>query len=847
MNRYFYMRNSLNSESSADKKADTKYFYGVYVTDESAFLQLEKRNLPPSLLTKIFLEKELRGVGGVLPASKSYINWAFESNTDIRATEYSLLPDHLNGDDGLSLTETFLKTQSDEKLKYLLGNQRWRQLFLSGRNLATFYSNVGGEYKNYDDAREFFDLDYYSTSCFQNVRQEEEAGKMEYLTPFQASQVIKDAGWKYGGGGGGRGDMMFAEAEMMEDKAMPMAGEEEDGAEGVTTTATSAAPNDSATSTDSDEKEEKPSASDEAKNDIDLESEASEDNTVFFSKLGWNTEDKVSFKLPSSISKFRVMVFAISSDGRIGVHTDFLETQEPFTAQADVPLYLYSQETLSLSVALYNNMDQTITVTNDFTNESPTSVSARDMTRLNLDIRAADLPVTVTFTSSSGEKSQIKIAPVVKQGLSFRYSKNYKAVQTDSGFEQIGGALVLPQNLITGSLDFSFQNVQVGSALILKGYEGLVREPSGCFEQTSSTSFPMVILLQYLNTQTNLPNQDKVDEMKFDIQKKLKKAVERLLSFETSTGGFEWFGESPGHVTLTAYGLWQFKEMNMLGDYVSLDVLDRTLSWLRKHYSEPQAEFPLSQGVDSFGNPPQTLSDIYILFVMSMFEDYHVSFMPMVDAMIAKFEASSTNSEDPYQIAFVGMLYLNLKQYDKARALAAKLAQSQDSDSGKFDKAASSITLSRGVPLSVETTALAAIFLAQTDFDTYHVQVKSAVDFIMANMQMGAYGSTQATILALKAMVIYSQKVAGPKSESEKLDIVLGTVSKEYEVLNNDDPEGQMKLTFPELNDTSQSEIEVKITGKRDWESGTKYYFTLEYGYYSFSSIFTYFSLNLYI
>lgn len=111
--------------------------------------------------------------------------------------------------------------------------------------------------------------------------------------------------------------------------------------------------------------------------------------------------------------------------------------------------------------------------------------------------------------------------------------------------------------------------------MLLKGYKRLIREPCGCFEQTSSMTFPMVILMQYLNLQTNAENQDEIDQMKFDISQKLKRGVDRLLSFETPTGGFEWFGSSPGHPTLTAYGLWQFMELNKIGDYIDSNVIDR--------------------------------------------------------------------------------------------------------------------------------------------------------------------------------------------------------------------------------------------------------------------------------
>jgi hypothetical protein len=43
--------------------------------------------------------------------------------------------------------------------------------------------------------------------------------------------------------------------------------------------------------------------------------------------------------------------------------------------------------------------------------------------------------------------------------------------------------------------------------------------------------------------------------MKKEIMEKLKDGYTRLLGFEASSKGYEWFGESPGHEALTAYGL----------------------------------------------------------------------------------------------------------------------------------------------------------------------------------------------------------------------------------------------------------------------------------------------------
>ena len=43
--------------------------------------------------------------------------------------------------------------------------------------------------------------------------------------------------------------------------------------------------------------------------------------------------------------------------------------------------------------------------------------------------------------------------------------------------------------------------------------------------------------------------------MKYDIMEKLKGGYEKLIGFETSSKGYEWFGKAPGHEALSAYGL----------------------------------------------------------------------------------------------------------------------------------------------------------------------------------------------------------------------------------------------------------------------------------------------------
>jgi len=103
----------------------------------------------------------------------------------------------------------------------------------------------------------------------------------------------------------------------------------------------------------------------------------------------------------------------------------------------------------------------------------------------------------------------------------------------------------------------------------------------------------MVMALQLLNEmQKSLSKQEDIDRvklMKFQIMEKLKKGYDRLVTFETSTKGYEWFGESPGHEALSAYGIAQFNDMNKVVSFVSDSDLNRNVDWLMERRNPDQS------------------------------------------------------------------------------------------------------------------------------------------------------------------------------------------------------------------------------------------------------------------
>jgi hypothetical protein len=88
---------------------------GVVVSDETPYLEIEKRNYPVSLCSKVFLEKELNFKSGEWVNSVKYIDQFFENNQDQEENKNAL-----------------------NDLECLLGIQDWRLFFLTETKVREF-------------------------------------------------------------------------------------------------------------------------------------------------------------------------------------------------------------------------------------------------------------------------------------------------------------------------------------------------------------------------------------------------------------------------------------------------------------------------------------------------------------------------------------------------------------------------------------------------------------------------------------------------------------------------------------------------------------------------------------
>ena len=92
---------------------------------------------------------------------------------------------------------------------------------------------------------------------------------------------------------------------------------------------------------------------------------------------------------------------------------------------------------------------------------------------------------------------------------------------------------------------------------VIEGMDAILRMPGGCFEQTSSSTYPNVLALDYMKRTKKL-----TPEVHAKAEGYIANGYQRLLTFEVPGGGFSWFGQAPANKILTSYGLMEFSDMS---------------------------------------------------------------------------------------------------------------------------------------------------------------------------------------------------------------------------------------------------------------------------------------------
>jgi hypothetical protein len=494
------------------------------------------------------------------------------------------------------------------------------------------------------------------------------------------------------------------------------------------------------------------------------------DRVDFAETLYWNAGIRtnprdglatVEFGLSDSVTTFRLRADAFGNNGALGETTYEIASLEPFYIEPKLPPEVVTGDRVNLPVALVNSTPHALDKPNILARaeglkpgailDIPKTLSAGSRPRTLLVLEpdvAGQYPLTLNATAGGYTDSVTRSIKVLPRGFPVQLDASGMLGPTKS----FARSFTIASEIAPGSMRAEAKIYPTPLANLEEALNALLRSPYGCFEQTSSTSFPLVMAQQYFLSHTGV-SPEKIK----NAEKLLDQSYKRLIGFESKDRGYEWFGANPGHEALTAYGLMQFTEMKKVMA-VDSAMIERTRNWLMAR-RDGQGGFERNpKALDSFGAAPIPLTNIYILWTLLESGEKPSDLKAEINA--AKKLLSDT--KDPYLLA-LGANVMHLAGDKEAALAAAKKVQAAQNKDGSLTGAETSITRSGGDALKIETTSLAIIAWLRLG-DEYAGAVELAMSWLFENCKAGRFGSTQSTILALKAINAYDAARSKPKA-----------------------------------------------------------------------------------
>ncbi|HEX2678537.1 MAG TPA: alpha-2-macroglobulin family protein, partial [Polyangiales bacterium] len=292
----------------------------------------------------------------------------------------------------------------------------------------------------------------------------------------------------------------------------------------------------------------------------------------------------ISVDMADSITSWRVSALANAADGKLGGGQSGITVFQDFFVDVSFPAELTRGDEVDFPIVLYNYLktQQTVKLTIEqapwFTalgsvNPSVT-LAAGEVKSINVPVRVEQVGTQALRVTAIGSKLSDAVeraVRVVPDGKAFPLAQSGSL---GKGSTQL--TVTFPANAVAGSGVLYLDVFPAFLAQAVSGLDSLLQVPSGCFEQTTSTTWPNVLVEHYMEQTKQI-----TPEIQMKAESLVSAGYQRLLTFEHKGGGFSWFGEQDPapFLSVTAFGLMEFADMASVTT-VDSAMRTRTRDWL---------------------------------------------------------------------------------------------------------------------------------------------------------------------------------------------------------------------------------------------------------------------------
>ncbi|MDI1430319.1 MG2 domain-containing protein [Polyangium sorediatum] len=272
---------------------------------------------------------------------------------------------------------------------------------------------------------------------------------------------------------------------------------------------------------------------------------------------------KVKFRLPDTLTTYRLMAVTAAEDDRFGFAENRVVASRPLMARPALPRFLRAGDALDASVVLSS---KGIGKTNATVEIKLDGLTLSGDTKRTIDL-APGTPVEVRFPVTAPKAGKAKIGFVVRATESGKALEDAVEVERDVRVPLSPEAVALYGDTTTESAeklgdlsamrdDTGGLEVSMASTALVGlggGVEQLIDYPYGCTEQLVSKLVPM------------LPLRDLAADFKIPLPKNtgaiIESTVAEILKHQRGDGGFGmWAGSDRSNLWATTYALWGLGE-----------------------------------------------------------------------------------------------------------------------------------------------------------------------------------------------------------------------------------------------------------------------------------------------
>ena len=287
---------------------------------------------------------------------------------------------------------------------------------------------------------------------------------------------------------------------------------------------------------------------------------------------------------------------------------------------------------------------------------------------------------------------------------------------------------------------------------------------------------------------------------------------QRLLTFEAQGGGFSLFSGQTPSVMLSAKGLMEFGDMAKVYP-VDPALIDRTRQWLL-HQQKPDGTW---DGIAGWDHPPsgnaQDPLPLTSIVAWALADSGNKDDAGLSRA-IAYVKENASRANDAYTLALIANALVAYNPNDSmTQSVLARLdgMKVTDKDTIYWETKTGSFSGAYGQAGNIETTALAAyaFFRAHQSANT----ANGALAYLMQKKDpRGTWGSTQATILALRALV-QSVIDGGDPATDATVHVSLNGREAKAITINKENTGVVQLVTFDDIT-PGANQISFKVDGK---------------------------------